>query len=84
MNRLSWIRAATLCAVLAGAAGCGQKGALYLPEHNGTVITRQGTNQPGAPQPGAPQTSAPEQTPATPPAADPTKKNTNSDDSPAK
>ena len=79
MNRLSWIRAATLCAVLAGAAGCGQKGALYLPEHNGTVITRQGTNQSGAPQ-----TSAPAQTPATPPAADPTKKNTNSDDSPAK
>jgi predicted small lipoprotein YifL len=35
--------------VAGGVAGCGQKGPLYLPEHNGTVITRPGSSTP-APQ----------------------------------
>jgi predicted small lipoprotein YifL len=30
----------TVGALSAGAAGCGQKGALYLPDQNGSVVTR--------------------------------------------
>jgi len=43
-------------------AGCGQKGALYLPPRNGTVVTRPaGTNT---------TPTAPAGTPNTPPATD--------------
>jgi predicted small lipoprotein YifL len=35
--------------VAGGVAGCGQKGPLYLPERNGTVVTRPGASTP-APQ----------------------------------
>ena len=55
MNRSNWIRIASLLAALAGAVGCGQKGALYLPDHDGSVVTRP-ANAP-APQP-APKKSA--------------------------
>ena len=41
------------CAVLAAAA-CGQKGPLYLPDQNGSVVTRPAGSTGGAAQP-APQ-----------------------------
>lgn len=57
------MRAARLWIAAVGAllacAGCGFKGALYLPERNGTVVTRPG--QAGQPAPAGSQT----QTPAT-------------------
>ncbi len=34
------------CIAIAGLAGCGQKGPLYLPDTTGTVITREGTTPP--------------------------------------
>jgi predicted small lipoprotein YifL len=54
MRRLTLVLATT---ALAGAlAGCGQKGALYLPEKNGAVVN--------APATSAPATSAPAGAPA--------------------
>jgi predicted small lipoprotein YifL len=51
-------RAVVLCSALAAALGCGQKGPLYLPDHNGSVVTRpaggaqnSGTAQPATQQP---------------------------------
>ena len=51
MKHLTWIVGA--CAALAAAA-CGQKGPLYLPDHNGSVVTRPAGSTGGAAQP-APQ-----------------------------
>ena len=46
----TWAGAVCLSLLVAGGvAGCGQKGPLYLPERNGTVITRPGASTP-APQ----------------------------------
>ena len=51
-------RTVVLCGALAAALGCGQKGPLYLPDHNGSVVTRpaggaqsSGTAQPATQQP---------------------------------
>jgi len=80
MSRVTIIRLLYAGAVLVGANGCGLKGPLYLPEHNGgTVVTRPGTTQSNeAGQPATPQTDA-APSPATPPGA--TKKDPNKDDS---
>ncbi len=57
-----------LAAVIAGlcfaCTGCGQKGALYLPDRNGSVVTRP-ANAPQTQQQ-APQTQQQPATPATP------------------
>lgn len=44
------------CALLA--AGCGQKGPLYLPEHTGTVVTRPASQAPSAAQSSSASSSA--------------------------
>jgi predicted small lipoprotein YifL len=74
MKHLTWILAAG--AALA-TAGCGQKGPLYLPDKNASVITRpaapQGQTPPaptGAPQP-APQGQTPQAPTGTPQPAPP-------------
>ena len=62
-----WVVAGALVASL---VGCGQKGALYLPDKGGEVVTRPGgqTAQP------APQSPAPAPAPQ-PNSTDPDKKN---------
>ena len=64
--------AASACAVL---AGCGQKGALYLPEAGGEVITRptQTPEAPATPEPPPATQTSPSETkkPATVPATPP-------------
>jgi len=85
-----------LCAVvipLTMTAACGQKGPLYLPPRNGTVVTRPAgsntnpngaapANQPAAtPQTTPPQTSAPQTTGSGPAAG---KKNNNDSSQPPK
>lgn len=84
MTRPTTIGLLCLGAALTGAIGCGQKGPLYLPDHNGAVVTRpagtargSGGQQPATQQQPAetPQTEgAP--APATPGA---TKKHTDTD-----
>jgi predicted small lipoprotein YifL len=58
MKQASWIL--IVCASL-GAAGCGMKGPLYLPDKNASVVTRPGTGNtttpPGQAAPGS--TTAP-------------------------
>ena len=44
-------------------AACGQKGPLYLPDANGTVVTRPTQSQPAQPTSPQPQTRTPEQSP---------------------
>ena len=51
MKHSYWVRAVSLCAALAWTAGCGQKGALYLPDHNGSVVTRPANAPPPQPAP---------------------------------
>lgn len=63
----SALTAASLLAAL-GAAGCGQKGPLYLPDEAGEVVTRP--TQTPAPNPAAPDSSAPP-TPTPPPTPEP-------------
>ena len=63
MNR-RLILAAIVAGTASGATGCGQKGALYLPDRNGSVVTRP-ANAP-QPQQQAPQTQQQPATPATP------------------
>ncbi len=54
MKRSMWVLAVSALAL----AGCGQKGALYLPK-KGTVVTRPAGAQPeAAPQPGTDGTPA--------------------------
>jgi predicted small lipoprotein YifL len=51
---------------LAMAAACGQKGALYLPPRNGTVVTRPAGAAPETPAPAAaPGPTTPSSTPQT-------------------
>jgi predicted small lipoprotein YifL len=57
-------------------AACGQKGPLYLPPKNGTVVTRPAANQPPAPN----TTATPAAQPGAAPSSPPDKKN-NQDDS---
>jgi predicted small lipoprotein YifL len=58
MKHMKWILTAS--AALAAAA-CGQKGPLYLPDHNGSVVTRPaGTAPQPSPQGQTPQESAPQ------------------------
>ena len=45
------------CAILMGAAACGQKGPLYRPDKPGNVITRPAGEQTEAPPETAPQPS---------------------------
>ena len=54
-------------ALLAGVAGCGQKGPLYLPDKGGAVVTRPG-GQAQQPAPQLPQSPATAPQAATPPA----------------
>lgn len=56
--------------LILGVVGCGQKGALYLPPKNGTVVTRpaggpppQTTNQSSSPQDTGPATQGTKQPP---------------------
>ena len=55
MRRVPWFLAGAVALLL---AGCGQKGALYLPDKNAAVVTRPaGANNPAstAPAPAQPQ-----------------------------
>jgi predicted small lipoprotein YifL len=67
MKRTAWVLAAGLVALL---AGCGQKGALYLPDKNAQVVTT-------AAAPPVPAQSAPS-TPPTPAPPKPTDRNDDS------
>ena len=69
MKRTAWILAGGLVALL---AGCGQKGALYLPDKNAQVVTTPAASP-------VPAQSAPAPpTPATPAQPKPTDKNDDS------
>lgn len=78
MGSLRMRMATVTLAAVAGAllAGCGQKGALYLPEAGGEVITRptQTPEAPATPQPPPATQTSPAETkkPATVPATAPT------------
>jgi len=69
MKRTAWILVGGLVALL---AGCGQKGALYLPDKNAQVVTTAAA--PPVPAQSAPSAPAP----ATPAAPAPTDKNDDS------
>ena len=85
MKQASWIFIVGACLVI---AGCGQKGALYLPDKNASVVTRPAnsgatTTAPAAQPAPASGTAAPNSTttqPATTPAKPPQDKD-GSDDS---
>jgi predicted small lipoprotein YifL len=70
MKRTAWILVGGLVALL---AGCGQKGALYLPDKNAQVVTNAAA--PPVPAQSAPPAPA---TPATPAAPAPTDQNDDS------
>ena len=85
MKQTSWILIVGACLVT---AGCGQKGALYLPDKNASVVTRPAnsgaTTTAPAPQPApASGTPAPDGTTTAPatttPAKPPQDKNGNDD-----
>ena len=85
MKQASWIFIVGACVVI---AGCGQKGALYLPDKNASVVTRPAnsgaTTTAPAPQPApASGTPAPDGTTTAPatttPAKPPQDKNGNDD-----
>jgi len=66
------IAAASLCALVVAASGCGLKGPLYLPEKTGEVVVRPapGTAPPATPAEPPPESTA---TPVpSPPQAPPT------------
>jgi predicted small lipoprotein YifL len=46
MNKLNWV--VLVCASVV-AAGCGQKGPLFLPDKNAAVVTRPGNTTPATP-----------------------------------
>lgn len=52
-----------VCALIVGgslvATGCGQKGALYLPDKNASVVTRPGDTNAATPAQPAPSTTTP-------------------------
>ena len=67
-------------------SACGQKGPLYLPPRNGTVITRPAASSSPPPQSTPSQTPAPQTDRSSPPQATgpgQTDKKTNNDDSSA-
>jgi len=71
-----WLRGLLLAvAALAGCAGCGFKGPLYLPERNATVVTHPASAAPAPARTQTPvtrrkdKTSPPTSTPAAPPPA---------------
>lgn len=68
MKRATWMLAGAVTLLL---AGCGQKGALYLPDKNAQVVTT-----PAAPPPAQPAPAPP--TPATPAPLKPTDENDDS------
>jgi predicted small lipoprotein YifL len=70
MRRVRWILAGAVALLL---AGCGQKGALYLPDKNAQVVTTAAA--PPVPAESAPSAPA---TPATPAPPKPTDKNDDS------
>ena len=68
MRRVPWILAGAVALLL---AGCGQKGALYLPDKNAQVVTTAAAPPvPAESAPSAPETPATPATPAPPKAAD--------------
>ena len=69
MRRATWILAGAVTLLL---AGCGQKGALYLPDKNAQVVTTP------AASPVPAQSSRAPPTPATPAPPKPTDKNDDS------
>jgi predicted small lipoprotein YifL len=71
-------RAATIVAFALLLSGCGQKGPLYLPDRNGTVVTSPAANPPGA----QPQAPADGTAPQTAPTQSAPKKTDSDDDSP--
>ncbi len=86
MKQASWIFIVGTCLV---AAGCGQKGALYLPDKNASVVTRPANSgatttapatQP-APAPGAAAPNSTTNPPATTPPAKPRQDKNSNDDS---
>jgi len=70
MRRVPWILAGAVALLL---AGCGQKGALYLPDKNAQVVTTAAA--PPVPAESAPSAAA---TPATPAPSKPADKNDDS------
>jgi predicted small lipoprotein YifL len=67
MKQLTWILIACACLT---AAGCGQKGPLFLPDKNGKVVTRPGRSQgtpPADTAPMAPAEAPQESAPPLPP-----------------
>lgn len=73
MKRTAWILVGGLVALL---AGCGQKGALYLPDKNAQVVTTAAA--PPVPAQSAPPAPATPATSATPAAPAPTDQNDDS------
>ena len=68
MRRVPWILAGAVALLL---AGCGQKGALYLPDKNAQVVTTAAAPPvPAESAPSAPETPATPATPAPPKPAD--------------
>ncbi len=65
MRRAPWMLAGAVALLV---AGCGQKGALYLPDKNAQVVTTP------------PQSGPPQSNPATPAPATPTKPGDKNDD----
>ena len=84
MKQASWIFIVGACVMT---AGCGQKGALYLPDKNASVVTRPAnsgatTTAPAAQPAPASGTAAPNSTttqPATTPAKPPQDKDSSDD-----
>ena len=80
MNGLNVTRAMLGIALL-GALGCGQKGPLYLPDHNGAVVTRPASQNNGAAPPATQQPAAAPKTDAAPAGSSaPTKKKSSDKD----
>jgi len=73
MRRVPWFLAGAVALLL---AGCGQKGALYLPDKNAQVVTT--ATAPPVPAQSAPPAPASSATPATPAPPKPTDKNDDS------
>jgi predicted small lipoprotein YifL len=73
MRRVPWILAGAVTLPL---AGCGLKGALYLPDKNAQVVTTAAA--PPVPAQSAPPAPATPATPATPAPPKPTDKNDDS------
>ena len=63
-STLRWCALAVITGLCVASVGCGQKGALYLPDRNGSVVTRP-ANAP-QPQQQAPATPAPQSPAGTP------------------